>query len=195
MKQILTMIAVLLTCVTAQAQHGAMTFAGPSTFGIESMNAWQENETDTISFEMTSMSEANITLPPMTYNAMGMTIPSFTIHGAKFDFDYTTRDAVFNDQTFTETVTVDGAEKTITGHSLTASYTSSTQTFVINAKFSYGKMPLQVTYKIDAKYVVPTGIEKVLNDRNAGLMYDLVGRLTDGKGGVYIRNGKKYIKK
>jgi len=193
MKKLFTLTLLLLCSITMMAQNGPMQFEGPSVFGVEAMNAWQENDNDVIIFEMTSTSEADITLPALTYNAMGLTIPSFTIHGAKFDFDYTTHNATFPDQTYSEKVTVDGVEKTITGYSLTATYEMATKTFCLTTRMSYGKMPVQVTYKITATYVAPNGIqgiERPIADRN---VYDMQGRVVRRPlpGHLYIQGGKK----
>ena len=163
MKKTFTLFTILFACLTAMAQHGEMKFAGPSKFGVEAMNAWQENETDTIVFKMNSTSEADITLPALTYNAMKTTIPSFTIHNLKFDYDATTRNASFPEQTYSETIKVGEEEKTITGSAFTAEYNATDKSFKITTKLSYGKMPVVVTYIIDAVYVkeTTTGINSV----------------------------------
>ena len=198
MKKTFTLFTILFACLTAMAQHGEMKFAGPSKFGVEAMDAWQDNETDTIVFKMNSATEADITLPALTYNAMKMTIPSFTIHNLKFDYDATTRNASFPEQTYSETIKVGEEEKTITGSAFTAEYNATDKSFKITTKLSYGKMPVVVTYIIDAVYVkdATTGINSVVTDNAQSIIYDLSGRkVAEPKaGGIYIVNGKKMMK-
>ena len=198
MKKTFTLLTILFACLTAMAQHGEMKFAGPSKFGVEAMNAWQDNETDTIVFKMNSTSEADITLPALTYTVMKTTIPSFTIHNLKFDYDMTTRNASFPEQTYSETIKVGEEEKTITGSAFTAEYNATDQTFKITTKLSYGKMPVVVTYIINAVYVKDktTGINSVATDNAQPIYFDLSGRkVAEPKaGGIYIINGKKMIK-
>ena len=198
MKKTFTLFTILFACLTAMAQHGEMKFAGPSRFGVEAMNAWQDNETDTIVFKMNSTSEADITLPALTYNAMNVTIPSFTIHNLKFDYDMTTHNASFPEQTYSETITVGEEEKIVTGSAFTAEYNATDKSFKITTKLSYGKMPVVVTYTIDAMYVkeTTTGINSVATSNAQSIIYDLSGRkVAEPKaGGIYIVNGKKMMK-
>ena len=200
MKKTFTLFTILFACLTAMAQHGEMKFAGPSKFGVEAMNAWQDNETDTIVFKMNSATEADITLPALTYNAMKMTIPSFTIHNLKFDYDMTTHNASFKEQTYEETIKVGEEEKKITGSAFTAEYNATDKSFKITTKLSYGKMPVVVTYTIDAVYVkeakAATGINSVATSNAQPIYFDLSGRkVAEPKaGGIYIINGKKLMK-
>ena len=163
MKKTFTLFTILFACLTAMAQHGEMKFAGPSKFGVEEMNAWQENEKDVIIFKMNNTSEADITLPALTYNKMKVTIPSFTIHNLKFDYDMATRNASFPEQEYEETFKVGDEEKTVKGSSFNAEYNATEKSFKITTKLSYGKMPVVVTYIIDAVYVKEetTGINSV----------------------------------
>lgn len=198
MKKFFTLLVFAVISTTAFAQPpSAMKFAGPSTFGVASLNAWQDNETDTIVFKMNSIVDADITLPNMTYNAMGVTIPSFTIHGAKFTYEVSTGNSVFADQTYTETAVVNGETKTYNGTSFTGTYYSATKTFVINTTLLYGNMMFPVTYKINAAYVVPTGIEEVVSAQNDNddVIFDTTGKKVNKpvKGQVYISKGKKFI--
>jgi len=194
MKRILLLLVVAVISISANAQFGAMRFVGPSTFGVAALNAWQDNENDVVIFQMTSFTEADITMPEMNYTAMGVTIPSFTIHGLKFESDAETRNAVFADQTYTSSVTVDGEEKAITGSSFVAEYNHSAKTFVIETTFSYGKMPFPVTFKINAVYEASDGIDDVVRSYKTPI-FDLQGRcITAPKTGqIYIQNGRKYI--
>lgn len=200
MKKILTLFAVVLISVAAMAQPAAMKFAGPAKFGVEAMDAWQDNESDTIVFKMNDATNGDVTLPAFTYNAMKLTIPSFTIHGLKFDFDATTRNATFPEQEYKETIFVDGVEKAITGYSFSGSYNAKENTFTLTAKLSYGKMPVQVTYTINAVYVkeatVIESTQTTINNERSSAVYDLSGRkVSEPKhGGIYIINGKKTTK-
>lgn len=197
MKNFFTLFVLAAFSLVAYAQpNQTMRFAGPSTFGVAAMNAWQENETDTIVFQMLSTSEADITLPVMNYKAMGVTIPSFTIHGLTFDFDMSTRNATFADQTYSETLTVDGVEKVVTGSAFVADYNSVEQTFTLETSLSYGKMPVVVTFKINAKYVKPeTTSLSAVTATGTDTIYDLVGRKVNTlvPGRIYIKNGRKVI--
>lgn len=199
MKHLFTLVIFTILTITAHAQQGPMQFAGPSKFGVEAMNAWQENESDTIIFAMKSTTEADITLPALTYNAMGLTIPSFTIHGLKFDFNYSNRNATFPEQTYSETVEIDGQQKTITGSSFEAEYVSATNAFTLTTRLSYGRMPVVVTYILNASYVKnEAGIDLFFPESPATDNYmDLSGRkiLSPRQGQVYIQKGKKYLKK
>ena len=198
----MTLCIATLSCAMVHAQsHGVMKFAGPSTFGVAVMDAWQDNENDTILFLMNSVSDADITIPAMYYKAMQLTIPSFTIHGATFSMDYTTRNATFAEQTFEEVITVDGEEKQIKGTSFSAFYNHAEKVFELQTVISYGKMPFPVTYSIKAEYVSPeTGIDEVRRqkeDVNGNSVYDLSGLSLPvggiGGGRVIIQGGKKML--
>ena len=198
MKKTFTLLTFLFACLTAMAQHGEMKFAGPSKFGVEAMDAWQDNESDTIVFKMNSTSEADITLPALTYEAMKTTIPSFTIHNLKFDYDMTTRNASFPEQEYEETIKVGDEEKTVKGSSFTTVYNATEKSFKITTKLSYGRMPVVVTYIIDAVYVndKTTGINSVAASKVQPIYFDLSGRkVAEPKAnGIYIVNGKKMMK-
>lgn len=127
--------------------HGALRFAGASSVKVLTTNI--ENTSDTVKFEMTSMSVGNITLPAMKGMA---TIPSFTIENAAF----TKGDnhvISFADQTFASKVTVDGKEKSITGSSLSGTYNMADNSLTLKVVFQYGSMPFSTTYNIKAYYV------------------------------------------
>ena len=201
-KFLLTSLMIVFSVLAIHAQsHGVMKFAGPSTFGVAAMDAWQDNESDTILFQMNSASDADITIPTMYYKAMQLTIPSFTIHGAAFSMDYTTRNATFAEQTFEETVTVDGEEKQIKGTSFSAFYNHAEKVFELQMVISYGRMPFPVTYSIKAAYVSPeTGIfevrsqkEDVRGDYNLSGLSLPLGGVGGGSSQILIRGGKKIL--
>ena len=203
MKRFITLCSILL-CMAGglMAQpHSVMTFAGPSRFGVESMDAWQDNETDTILFMMTSGTEADITIPSLTYEALNYTIPSFTIHGAKFTFNMSTHNAEFADQTFSETIHADGEEKTVTGVSFTATYNGTARQLSIHMVMKYGRMPLPVTFSITADYVSPSSaIDGISADANVSSsrqgIYTLAGQSIVHAGrGLVIAGGRKVLLK
>lgn len=150
MKKIFTtaIAAMLATGITAQ-MHDAMKFVGPSLSKVQTMEI--NNESDTVRFVMTGMSAGDITLPAM--KGMG-TIPSFTIKDAHFSIDAQHK-ITFDEQTFAATVTADGAEKTITGTSLSGSYDMAAHSLTLTAVFKYGSMPFPMTYSITSYYVKP----------------------------------------
>lgn len=157
MKKIFTLFLALVASVTtlmAQGQHGAMRFAGKSAFQVATVIV--PVESDTVVYQAASQSTANITIPAMSYQ-MGQkteTIPSFVIHDVTFTMDMSTMTATFDEQTFSETITVDGEEKAITGEKLVGAYRhDSFNTFVLSITFMYGNMPMPVTYTIEAYYI------------------------------------------
>ena len=195
---ILTITLSMCSFMLANAQsHGVMKFAGPSTFGVAAMDAWQDNECDTILFQMNSASDADITIPAMFYKAMNLTIPSFTIHGAQFSMDFATRNAVFAEQTFEETTVVEGEEKQFKGSSFSALYNHAEKVFELQFVVSYGKMPFPVTYSIKAAYISPeTGINTLSVDHSSNQpIFNLSGQRinTIPSGKIIIQGGKKIL--
>lgn len=148
MKRIFTLLFAVLTATTIMAQmHGPMKFVGASKMSVSTMNI--DNPSDTILFAMNGMESGNITLPAMK----GMqTIPSFTISGAKFTLGEN-HVVTFADQTFSTKVTVDGAEKNITGSSLSGTYNMADNSLSLTVVFQYGKMPMSMTYSVKGYYV------------------------------------------
>ena len=110
----------------------------------------------------------------------------------------TTHNASFKEQTYEETIKVGNEEKKITGSAFTAEYNATDKSFKITTKLSYGKMPVVVTYTIDAVYVkdTTTGINSVATDNAQPIYFDLSGRkVAEPKAGsIYIINGKKMMK-
>uniref|UniRef100_UPI0040262CD8 calycin-like domain-containing protein n=1 Tax=Prevotella sp. TaxID=59823 RepID=UPI0040262CD8 len=148
MKRILTLLFAAFTATTIMAQmHGPMKFVGASNMTVSTMS--NDNPSDTILFAMNGMESGNITLPAMK----GMqTIPSFTISGATFTLGEN-HVVTFVDQTFSAKVTVDGAEKSITGKSLSGTYNMADNSLSLTVVFQYGKMPFPMTYTVKGYYV------------------------------------------
>lgn len=181
MKRIFTLLFAVLTATTIMAQmHGPMKFVGASNMKVSTMNI--DNPSDTILFAMNGMESGNITLPAMK----GMqTIPSFTISGAKFTLGEN-HVVTFADQTFSTKVKVDGAEKNITGSSLSGTYNMADNSLSLTVVFQYGKMPMSMTYSVKGYYVkavsnpitVTVGGQFTYNNDN--VTYEL-RRYKDGK--------------
>ena len=148
MKRIFTLLFAAFTATTIMAQmHGPMKFVGASNMKVSTMS--NDNPSDTILFAMNGMESGNITLPAMK----GMkTIPSFTISGAKFTLGENNV-VTFADQTFSTKVKVDGAEKNITGTSLSGTYNMEDNSLSLTVVFQYGKMPMSMTYSVKGYYV------------------------------------------
>lgn len=148
MKRIFTLLFAAFTATTIMAQmHGPMKFVGASNMTVSTMS--NDNPSDTILFAMNGMESGNITLPAMK----GMkTIPSFTISGAKFTLGEN-HVVTFADQAFSTKVKVDGAEKNITGTSLSGTYNMADNSLSLTVVFQYGKMPMSMTYSVKGYYV------------------------------------------
>lgn len=148
MKKFFTLVFATMLAGNMMAQmHGALTFAGASTMSV--LNQDTENASDTVKFEMASMSAGNITLPAMK----GMsTIPSFTIENVAFTMGEN-HVITMADQAFTSKVTVDGVEKNITGSSISGTYNKADNSLTLKAVFQYGAMPFPMTYNIKSYYV------------------------------------------
>lgn len=149
MKKFFTLVFATMLAGNMMAQmHGALTFAGASSVNVSTMNI--ENASDTVKFEMASMSTGNITLPAMKG---GMApIPSFTIKNVAFTMGEN-HVITMADQTFTSKVTVDGVEKNITGSSISGTYNMADNSLTLKAVFQYGAMPFPMTYNIKSYYV------------------------------------------
>lgn len=148
MKKFFTLVFATMLAGNMMAQmHGALTFAGASTMSVLTQNT--ENASDTVKFEMASMSAGNITLPAMKGMA---TIPSFTIKNVAF----TKGDnhvITMAEQPFEVQVTVDGVEKAIKGSSVSGTYNMADNSLTLKAVFQYGAMPFPMTYNIKSYYV------------------------------------------
>ena len=174
MKKIFTLIFATLMAGNIMAQmHGALRFAGASSVKVLTTNI--DNPSDTIKFEMASMSAGNITLPAMKGMA---TIPSFTIENVAFTMG-DNHVISFADQTFASKVTVDGNEKSITGSSLSGTYNMADNSLTLKVVFLYGSMPLSTTYNIKAYYVktvsspITVNVGGAFNYTNKSVSYDV----------------------
>ena len=150
MKKIFTLIVAATATISAMAQHSAaMTFVGKSNFYV-TMGGQKMGETN-IPSDTIIYSGKDFTIPSMNYN--GSVIPSFTIKGTTFSGGM--NGVTWADQTFETTVTVDGTEKTIKGSSLTGTYTraNNIHKVVLSITFTYGNMPMPLTYNIESYYV------------------------------------------
>lgn len=149
MKKFFTLVFATMLAGNMMAQmHGALTFAGASTMSV--LNQDTENASDTVKFEMASMSAGNITLPAMKG---GMApIPSFTIKNVAFTMGGN-HVITMADQAFTSKVTVDGVEKDIKGSSVSGTYNMADNSLTLKAVFQYGAMPFAMTYNIKSYYV------------------------------------------
>ena len=180
MKKIFTLIFATLMAGNIMAQmHGALRFAGASSVKVLTTNI--DNPSDTIKFEMASMSAGNITLPAMKGMA---TIPSFTIENVTFTMG-DNHVINFADQTFASKVTVDGNEKSITGSSLSGTYNKADNSLTLKVVFQYGSMPFSTTYNIKAYYVktvsspITVNVGGAINYANKNVSYD-VRKYMDG---------------
>ena len=149
MKKFFTLVFATMLAGNMMAQmHGALTFAGASTMSVLTQNT--ENASDTVKFEMASMSAGNITLPAMKGDLA--TIPSFTIKNVAFTMGEN-HVITMADQAFTSKVTVNGVEKNITGSSISGTYNKADNSLTLKAVFQYGAMPFPMTYNIKSYYV------------------------------------------
>lgn len=148
MKKFFTLVFATMLAGNMMAQmHGPLTFAGASTMSVLTQDI--ENASDTVKFEMASMSTGNITLPAMEGMA---TIPSFTIKNVAFTMGEN-HVITMADQAFTSKVTVNGVEKNVTGSSISGTYNMADNSLTLKAVFQYGAMPFPMTYNIKSYYV------------------------------------------
>lgn len=178
MKKFFTLIVATLMASSMMAQmHGALTFAGASSVNVQTQNTG--NASDTIRFEMTSMSAGNITLPVMQGMAA---IPSFTIENVAFSMGENHVISIA-EQTFASKVTVNGVEKNIEGSSISGSYNMADNSLTLKAVFKYGAMPFDLTYEVKAYYVKPVA---------SAITVNVGGTFIYGNDGVTY-NVRKYI--
>lgn len=149
MKKLSTLILSVCMATTMMAQmHGSLTFVGASQAKVLTTNI--VNNSDTVSFAMTSANAASITLPDMNNNTMN--IASFTIENVNFNMSENHVIEIPN-QKFTSKVTVNGKEKQITGSDISGNYNMADNALTLKAVFKYGAMPFELTYNIKAYYV------------------------------------------
>ena len=149
MRKIFTLFVVSFFTLIASAQGhhaaAAMKFVGKANFSVSGVNV--PVESDTILY-----AGSDFTIPSMTYNMSGhdMTIPSFVITNTTFTGGYA--GVTWEDQTFTAT-TADST--TVNGSSLVGSFTHNSGIYNVKLTitFTYGKMPMPITYTIDGYYV------------------------------------------
>lgn len=181
MKKFFTLIFATMLASSMSAQmHGALKFSGASEMVV--MNQNTPCESDTVKFEMVSMSAGNITLPAMKGMA---TIPSFTIENVAFAMGEN-HVITMADQTFSAKVTVNNEEKSITGSSLTGTYNMADNSLTLKVVFKYGSMPFPLTYSIKSYYIkevsspITVSIGGMMNYENAGVTYQ-VRKYMDGE--------------
>ena len=181
MKKIFILLFATLMATNMMAQmHGALKFAGASDMQVFTQNI--HNESDTVKFEMTSMSTGNITLPAMKGMA---TIPSFTIENVPFSMGEN-HVITMSEKTFSSKVTVDNVVKNIKGSSFSGTYNMADNSLTLKVVFTYGSMPFPLTYSIKAYYVkeVSSAITVTVGGMfpydNAGVTYQ-VRKYMDGE--------------
>ena len=174
MKKFFTLIFATMLASSMSAQmHGALKFSGASEMAVMGQNT--PCESDTVKFEMVSMSAGNITLPAMEGMA---TIPSFTIENVTFTKGEN-HVITMADQTFSAKVTVNNEEKSISGSSLTGTYNMADNSLTLKVVFQYGKMPFPLTYSIKSYYIkevsspIAVSIGGMMNYENAGVTYQV----------------------
>lgn len=168
MKKFFTLLVSMTALATAaMAQHGSMNFVGNGYFGVPAYDVTQDVFKDTV---IVSDNNTAITLPPMTYTTMHMTIPSLKFEGLSYTMtgSYATGDMAFNWKTdsIDTDFDVDGATKHVTG-SLDVTYTHATGALKVYVNFKYGSMPANLTYEMTGYYTTANS-------------WNLVGRGTKG---------------
>jgi hypothetical protein len=158
MKKIFTFfVALMMTSLTFAQMHGAMHFVGDAGFSAATVSG--EQKSDTLKVELGNSKAGTfdkITIPDIVYNP-NMVIKSFTIDGLSYTMVGTYPNMYFewNVDSFTATtIGTDGQEKQITGSSLLARYYHTANKFSLTAVFSYGGMPMEITYNMDAAFYV-----------------------------------------
>lgn len=151
MKKLFLLLMVCLSAFSAMADTAnSFPFVGSSEFYLPSMKdaSLTKVAKDTLVF---SMNNSSITLPDMKYNS-SETVKSFTISGLTLtnngDGSYSCTSTGYT----STTTGTDGATKTITGTSLKATYYMATGTLTLETTFTYGSMPMPLTYEATAYY-------------------------------------------
>lgn len=174
MKKIVTLICAAFVFTMMMAQmHNPMKFVGAAKMTVASQTF--ENPSDTILFAMKGMTAGDITIPELKGMA---TIPSFTIEELAFQMDEK-HVVTFAEQEFSTTVTVDGETKTIQGSTKAGGYDMADNSLTLTVTFTYGKMPMPMTYEVKAYYLksVTTPVDVVVGGSfsytNASVTYEI----------------------
>ena len=181
MKKIFTFFAALMmTNMTFAQMHGGMYFVGDADFSVTAASGEQKN--DTLLVELGNSQAGTydkITIPDIVYTPE-MVIKSFTIDGLSYTMVGTYPNMYFewNADSFTATtIGTDGQEKQITGSSLQARYYHTANKFTLTAVFTYGTMPMAITYNMDAAFYVKS-VSKPITVNVAGTDYATAGKET-----------------
>ena len=193
-------VALAATVHVSAQMPGRLEFVGDGSFWLPAMYDLPKTvqKGDVVAVALGSEGLSSITLPTMTYTAMGVTVSSFTITDAQWKMDMSTMVSKWEEQDFTATaVGTDGMSKTVNGK-VSAEYVHKDKTFHIILTFKYGSMPFEIAYEHTGVYVT-TAIDAVGNDVNVsadGASWTVSGqRASSCSKGVLIRNGRKYLAK
>ncbi len=153
MKKIFTLLFAASAAMSATAEEA--NFVGTSTFFVPGMESQTTTTTpkDTVVFDLSGFNAqtcyAKAKLPSLYYAAANMTLPSFVIDNISCSMDTDAKTITCTDQKFTTEATgADGQTKAVTG-TITVSYDTIKGGMQLSATFSYGSMPVSVTYKMD----------------------------------------------
>ena len=153
MKKIFTLLFAASAAMSATAEES--NFVGTSTFFVPGMEDQTTTTTlkDTVAFDLFGFNAATYyvkaKLPSLYYAASNMTLPSFVIDSVSCTLDMTAKTITCTDQKFTTKATgTDGQAKDVAG-TITVSYDANKGGMQLSATFSYGSMPVSVTYKMD----------------------------------------------
>jgi hypothetical protein len=193
MRRFFTLFLMAAVFVAARAQHGVLRFVGPSQFQAFTATVPVENDTVLLQLNVAGFT-GDFTIPAMTYSAMRLTIPSFTVAGVPF---VAAEDGGFDlvgDTTVME-VPYQGGTRQLTVNSLKAHYDHVAQHLTLEVKLNFGSMPFELTYSIEANYTrdVAAGIRATVEQDADAPLYDLQGRrvVSPVRGQIYIQNGRK----
>ncbi len=210
MKKIFTLIVALVATLSVMAQnHGAMNFAGTSTFYVVGMESTTTTNTENDKVVLTLVGEgskqAEIVIPDMEYNMNGniMTVKSFTANsGVEYTMtgSFQTGDMAFEweEGEFSTTTTgVDGNTKAVTGK-IKAKYAHNAKKLEVSTTFTYGAMPFSIHYEINGDYLKASavaGIAEAVSANGDSPVTNIAGqRLGANAKGLVIIGGKKVIR-
>ena len=181
MKKIITFfVALMMTSMTFAQMHGGMCFVGDADFSVAAASGEQKNDTLVVELGNSQAGTYDkITIPDIVYTPE-MVIKSFTIDGLSYTMVGTYPNMYFewNADSFTATtIGTDGQEKQITGSSLQARYYHTANKFTLTAVFSYGSMPMAITYNMDAAFYVKS-VSKPITVNVASTDYVTAGNET-----------------